>query len=390
MHFPLQSAVFTRNFPYDDSHPVILSTPQRVAAHPAYTGRGVVMAFIDSGFYPHPDLGNRVLAYADATGKRVVERNSFKPGRWYSWHGQMTSVIAAGDGRLSGGRYCGIAFDAHLVLVKVTNARGQIKEPDIARGLRWVLDNARRFNIRVVNLSVGGDFPSRDAAHPIYQLVAALMAQGIVVVCAAGNSGHERLVPPASAPDSITVGGYNDGNTLDQSRWTAYHNDYGVAYDGTSKPEITAPAAWIASPILPGSTMEREARWLVPMLEAHADDEEAVGRLLKAGHTDLHMSRAQATRPTPAVYTMLQGRIAAHKLVDMHHQHVDGTSVAAAIASSVVAQLLEANPSLTPAQVKTVLMHTATPLPDVPAAQQGAGRLGARNAVELALRLRNG
>ena len=47
----------------------ILPLPQRLQAHPDFDGRGVTMAFLDSGFFPHPDFAKRVHTYADATGE---------------------------------------------------------------------------------------------------------------------------------------------------------------------------------------------------------------------------------------------------------------------------------------------------------------------------------
>ena len=38
------------------ARPQILSIPERLQAHPKYAGRGVCIGFVDSGFYPHPDL----------------------------------------------------------------------------------------------------------------------------------------------------------------------------------------------------------------------------------------------------------------------------------------------------------------------------------------------
>jgi serine protease AprX len=84
------------------------------------------------------------------------------------------------------------------------------------------------------------------------------------------------------------------------------------------------------------------------------------------------------------VYATLQQRIHHHKLVDAHHQYVDGTSVAAPIVSSVVAQMLEANPNLTPQQIRAMLTSTANPLLDVSQEFQGAGILNAARAVEAA------
>ncbi|MEK7248851.1 MAG: S8 family serine peptidase, partial [Bacteroidota bacterium] len=66
-----------------------------------------------------------------------------------------------------------------------------------------------------------------------------------------------------------------------------------------------------------------------------------------------------------------------------------GTSFASPIVSSVVAQMLEANPDLTPADVKQILMKTAEPLKNAPEEQQGKGVLNPRAAVELALKKRH-
>ena len=78
------------------------------------------------------------------------------------------------------------------------------------------------------------------------------------------------------------------------------------------------------------------------------------------------------------------------KFIHPHYQHVDGTSMAAPIVSGIVAQMLEANPSLTPTQVKEILMMTADPLNDAPAERQGAGAVNAGRAVAASLRVRGG
>jgi serine protease AprX len=376
---------FTSNYPFFKSgEAALLPTPVRTGAFAQYSGRGVVMAFLDSGFYLHPDLGDRVLLHVDASTNHIVEQRSIGAVNDFSWHGQMTSVIAAGDGRTSGGKYRGIANNSQLVLIRVTSPRGQIKEIDILRGLRWLIDTHRRLNVRVVNVSVGGDFVSDDPEHPLYQAVRKLTDEGVVVLVAAGNRGKDALVPPASAPTAITVGGIDDRNSLDRALWQPYRNDYGKSYDGTSKPEITAPAEWIASPILPGSVMAREAHWLAPLLHEESDNG-AFSRLLKKGYRELGFTREQVKKAGDKFHQLIQQRIHVHKLIDAHHQHVDGTSVSTAIASSIVAQMLEANPRLTPQQVRTILTATAKPLAHVAPEKQGAGVIDAAAAVQRAL-----
>jgi serine protease AprX len=104
----------------------LLPTPERINALPDYTGRGVVMAFIDAGFYPHPDLEGRIRLHVDASTNRVIEQSAGFESSDLSWHGQMTSVIATGDGKTSGGKYRGIASGAELILVKVSTPKGHI------------------------------------------------------------------------------------------------------------------------------------------------------------------------------------------------------------------------------------------------------------------------
>ncbi len=377
--------MFQPNYPHTDStftlHPVV----ERINAPPEFTGRGVVMAFIDSGFSPHPEILDRVLAHVDATTERIIERTRYFHDRDFSWHGQMTSVIAAGDGRTSQGRlYRGIAPDTKLILIKVSNLQGRIKEPDILRGMRWLLRHHARFGVRVVNVSVGGDDPNDDPDYALHRAVHDLHKAGMVVTIAAGNANAHSLVPPASAPEAITVGGYDDHNQLDRTQWTLYHHNYGTAYDKTAKPEVSALAAWVASPILPGSSMAREARWLAMMLRAR--DKATIDQMLLSGYGDLSLSRGQAFKPDEKTYALLQARINAHKIIDSTHQHVDGTSVSAAVVAGVAALMIEANPRLTPTAIKEILMATAAPLPNIPVQRQNAGVIDAAAAVRAAKR----
>ncbi len=374
---------FKPNYPFDgNGRPALLSVPERTGGLPNYTGKGVVIAFIDSGFYPHADLNGRIVLHADASTNRVIEQKEDFTVDDMSWHGQMTSMIACGKGHLSSGKYSGLASEAKVVLVRVSTPKGQVKETDILRGLRWVTDTHQRLNIRIVNVSVGGDAVSNDPDHLLHKAVKKLVKAGVVVVIAAGNRQIAHLLPPASAPEAIVVGGIDDHNTLDQSKWQLYHHNYGNGYDGTPKPELIAPANWIASPIMPGTSVEREARWLAPLLDSPT--EKQVRKLLHEGHADLGLARKVSLAPDDKLYLKLQKRIHAHKIIDAHHQHVDGTSVAAPIVTSVIAQMLEANPRLTPREIRDILTATATPISNFPADRQGAGVLNAAEAVKMA------
>lgn len=336
------------------------------------------MAFIDAGFANHVDLAGRIRLHVDASTAEIHEQERVQTLTPASWHGMMTSVVAAGDGHDSGGVYRGLACQSELVLIKVSTPEFRVKEIDILRGINWLIGHYKRFNVRVVNISVGGDYVSDDSAHPLHRAVRDLVELGMVVTIAAGNRAVAQLVPPASAPHAITVGGYSDDNSRDRRRWHAYGSSYGQAYDGSPKPDLIAPAAWIPSPVLPESLVEREAEWLGPLLRDPTGS--ARKRLLKDGRDAIDIDFDDED----TLFDQLQARIHEHKLINRRYQHVDGTSVSAPITASVIAQMLEANPRLSPAQVKAILQRTAQPIGRIPRERQGAGALNARAAVEAA------
>src|SRR6476620_3302559 len=198
----------------------VIPTAVRLNANPAFTGKGVTVALLDSGFYPHPDLVTpvtRLLAYEDLAGERP-DLFATAPAESWQWHGTQTSVAAAGNGELSNGVYRGLAHEADLVLVKASE-RGRITEDNIAKGIQWVIANRERYNIRVLSISLGGDEDVPCSQSIVDQAAEEAISHGIVVIAAAGNSGAEgrHSIPPANSPSVITVGGYTDHNRLNGS-----------------------------------------------------------------------------------------------------------------------------------------------------------------------------
>src|SRR5215216_6330621 len=191
-----------------------LPVPVRMDADESYTGKGITIAFLDSGFYAHQDLTepvNRILAYHSIFDP-AHDLSSLEKSDGASWHGMMTSVVAAGNGHLSKGFYRSIAAKANLVLVKIGKT-GRIPESNIEIGLRWVFANIDKYDIRIVNISAGGDFEQSYLLNPLCQLVEQVVKAGVTVVCAVGNAGllpGHPVLPPASAPSSIAVGGLDD------------------------------------------------------------------------------------------------------------------------------------------------------------------------------------
>ena len=367
--------------PHSQHRHAVIPTSEKLNADPTFTARGITIAFLDSGFYPHPDIADRVTAFHDIHG----EENSFTEivePLGHHWHGTQTLVSCAGDGRLSDGIYRGLAHESQLVLVKVSN-RGKIDDESIEKGLLWVIENRGRYGIRILNISLGGDSDIGLAESSVNQLVEELIDSGVVVTVAAGNSDSTRSIPPASSPSAITVGGYTDQNQFDESEFGLYHSSFGATADGYVKPEIIAPAMYIAAPILPRTDDHRVAETLSILLAA---PDYSFRELLEQSFANAGLDPAILGLSNDGARRMIEAELIVRKVVATHYQHVDGTSFAAPITASVAALMLQANPSLTPVMVKDILITTARRLGGHPTVRQGFGILNARLAVELASR----
>jgi len=354
-----------------------------------YTGRDVTVAFLDSGFYAHKDLiepDNRILAYHNIFAPEE-DRASLQKSDVASWHGMMTSVVAAGNGHLSDGFYRSIAPEANVVLVKIGKT-GRISEANIETGLRWVFENRDEYKIRIVNISAGGDFDQTYLKNPLSQLVEEVVKAGLTVVCAVGNAGMlpgHPVLPPASAPSCIAVGGLDDQNSLDRARRGMYRSSYGPTIDGLQKPEVIAPGIWVAGPILPGTPTADQAG-LYAQLDNATDDELREIILAHASvDKDIYAARDLSVSLLRQLITI---KLREGNVINEHYKFVDGTSFAAPIVSSIVACMLEANPKLTPQQVKRILIDTAERVDGVEVDRQGWGVVVPRKAVEMALRCR--
>jgi serine protease AprX len=370
----------------DGSH--VLSTPLRLDADERFTGRGVTIAFLDSGFYPHVDLttpDNRIIAYRNMVDEDGDLKSLFQPDV-ASWHGMMTSVVAAGNGSLSNGFYRGIAPDAKVVLVKLA-LTGRISEQDIQRGLEWVLKHREKYGIKVVNISAGGDYEQSYLTDELSQAVEACTSSGITVVCAVGNAGDQPnhpVFPPASAPSSIAVGGLDDSNSMNRARRGMYRSSYGPTFDGLQKPEIIAPSIWVPAPILPNTPTSAQAALLKTLDESPDDKLHDIIRENAGVDGELD---AALDRPVHSIRQIILLKLRRENVITRHYKYVDGTSFSAPIVSSVIAQMLEANPALTPQEIKRILISTAERLPRYEVDRQGWGVIDPRRAVERALSL---
>ena len=386
----MADAISTSTPNTDIDYSQALPTPKRLDADERFRGRGITIAFLDSGFYAHKDLTepvDRIVAYhsifADTDDRAYLHKPDVA-----SWHGMMTSVVAAGNGHLSNGLYQGIAPEAKVVLVKIGKT-GRIPESHIENGLRWVLANKDKYDIRIVNISAGGDFEQSYLQNSLSQLVEKTVSAGVIVVSAVGNAGlapGHPVLPPASSPSAIAVGGLDDQNSLDRARRGMYRSSYGPTVDGLQKPEVIAPGIWVAAPILPHTPTADEAQ-LYAELDAAADEElSTIIGSHKGVDKDLDEARELAA---PLLRQLITIKLQEGNVINQHYKFVDGTSFASPIVASIVACMLEANPKLTPQQVKRILIDTAERVEGIAVERQGWGVVVPRKAVERALGLRS-
>ncbi len=368
-----------------DSGPQPLPIIERIGGDPRFTGRGVVAAFLDAGFYAHPDLTmphSRIHAYHDLIGGKDGVEILNEPDA-SSWHGMMSTVVAAGNGTMSQGRFRSLAPNLGLVLVRV-GTLSRVHHDDLARGIEWALINRARYDIRILNISAGGDYEASYLDDVMSRFAEAAIRAGIVVIAAVGNSGHRPgyVVPPASVPAVISVGGFDDAGDPERGRITGYRSSYGPTIDGLQKPEVITLADWLPAPILPGTPTSKQALLLAKLHKTPDDQLRQVIEKYQGVFNALDEARHQ---PPYLIRQIITAGLRDGMVINEHYKMVDGTSFSAPIVTSVVAQMLEANPRLKPGEVKRILLQTAKRLPNLPVDRQGWGAVQPKAAVERAL-----
>ncbi len=362
---------------------------ERLHVDPRWTGRGITAAFLDSGFFAHADLTqpkNRIKAYYDVLSDTSGLHHIEKPDG-SMWHGMMTSTVAAGNGHLSDGHFRSLAPELELVLVKVGHM-SRVRHDDIERGIRWVIAHQKRYDIRILNISAGGDYEASYLVDPVCAAAEDAVRAGITVVCAVGNisSSSHRVISPASTPAVIAVGGVNDLGDPSKGRIGTYHSCYGPTIDGLQKPELMAPGIWVVAPLLPGTPTQQEAE-LLTMLSTKPDSEL---KALIEQHPRVVPALDAIKNDAPYLMRQVIGsRLRGEKVISGHYKHVDGSSFSAPIVVSIVAGVLEANPQLQPHEVKRLLIDTARRIPGVAVERQGWGTIQPAAAIAEAQRRRD-
>ena len=297
------------------------------------TGAGVNVAMIDTGVASVSALRapGKVVAAVDLSTEQNDPNAAYVDNFGHGTH--LAGIIAGRDPGADPAQaaahpewFLGVAPDAGIVSVKVAGRDGVVSPASLVTGIDWVVEHADELEIRVLNLALSTD----DASPVVETAVAAAVERawdaGIVVVTSAGNDGAEAngLVSPATDPFVIAVGGVEataDGLAV---------ADFTSRGDGVRNPDVAAPGAHIESLRAPGSAAD------VDHPEGFVNDQ----RFLASG-----------------------------------------SSQSAAVAAGVAALLLDADPTLTPDQVKAALVASATEVAGADARSVGAGVVSAVDAV---------
>ncbi|MBQ1930828.1 MAG: S8 family peptidase [Lachnospiraceae bacterium] len=209
-----------------------------------YIGRGIGLAVMDTGAYPHPDFRDRITGFYDAVrGKQICYDDN--------GHGTHIAGIALGDGRSSDGKCVGMAPGAHLIPVKVLDWRGSGTVDQVLAGVEYLLGKQQELKIRVVNISMGAfDEEGMDEDTTLVRGVERLWDAGMVVLAAAGNNGprSQTIATPGISRKLITVGCSDDDKEtqVDGGRMRNY-SGRGPTKACICKPDLVAPGCEIIS-----------------------------------------------------------------------------------------------------------------------------------------------
>lgn len=249
----IDQKVKASGYAYYDDTARIPSAPQ-VWNEAKTQGEGVGVAVIDSGVYPHKDLVqpiNRIVAFKD-----------FVNGKTYPYddngHGTHVAGIVAGNGSNSGYKYIGVAPKTNIVALKALDSQGSGYMSDIIAAIDWSIQYKSSYNIKVINLSLGGAY--QYANDPLMQSVEKAHRSGILVVAAGGNNGPTSVVDsPAASPYALAVGGSDSVGTVKpyDDRFSSFSVRPQII-NGVNKPEIFAPSMAVVSLNSPGSTSAQQ------------------------------------------------------------------------------------------------------------------------------------
>ena len=310
-----------------------------------FTGKGVDVALIDSGVVPVDGLtvSGKVVNGADLSFESQASSLRYLDSFGHGTH--MAGIIA---GRASAAttvayatdklNFLGMAPDARLISIKVADAHGATDVSQVIAAIDWVVQhkNDPGFSIRVLNLSYGTDSGQDYLVDPLAYAAEVAWKKGIVVVAAAGNDGFSHqgsMTSPAFDPFVLAVGAADSMGTssLTDDTVPSYSSSGDTGAGRNSRdPDLVAQGSHIVS--------------------------------LRASGSYIDQTYGSTGGVTSGLF------------------RGSGTSQATAVVSGAAALIIQQRPTISPDQLKMLLMSNATRI-NASNAEQGKGELDLAKAL---------
>ena len=190
------------------------------------------------GSYPHTDIKENIIYFKDFVSGR---KNTYDDNS----HGTHICGIIGGRGIVNK-KYKGIAPHCYLLPIKVLDKSGHGRSESIINASDWIIRNKNKYNIRIVNISIGTKSSScSEEKSDIVKAVDNMWDNGITVLVSAGNNGpsYQSITIPGISRKVITVGSCKFDNSSYDGHFK--YSGKGPTFCNVAKPDILASSGGI-------------------------------------------------------------------------------------------------------------------------------------------------
>lgn len=284
-------------------------------------GKGIGIAIIDSGVYPHSDLTtpyNRISLFIDLINNLNYPYDD-------NGHGTCTAGIIAGNGKKSNGMYSGIAPESSIYSYKAFDKTGKGYFSDILYAMELVSKEAEKGVIKILCLPFELLGYNTFLQNLFDSLISLINSKNITCIIPSGSSKNldGSITGLALCDRCITVSGYDSTNAIQPY---TYSSSGSTRKD--TKPNLCASC--------------------VDIVSLNSD----INFISERDGNKLYPSK-----------------------LDLSYKTFTGTSIATAYIAGVCALIYETDNSLTPKDISSILKVACEPLDDIPKHHQGDGKV---------------